>query len=221
MIKYPPPNFKHPSASLLFNLSGAILNPHLLWYECKWLILVSSDQTTFFQSSRVQCWCLIAKSNLSFLWCGISLARPFPLNHSLHPSILQAISNCLCRDRLVDNIPESFGDLDCIFSSPWANKVNCKTDVSLWKLCCVTTWGLLKTGTMFGVDLEMVALETPVWDETGNQKCQNQGVKGYGVCNILHFTKFLTVHQKNLNQIFIINGVLSDRYEGYSKDVVA
>ena len=41
------------------------------------------------------------------------------------------------------------------------------------------------------------------------------------VCNILHFTKFPTVHQKNLNQISIINGVLSDRYECYSKGVVA
>ena len=29
----------------------------------------------------------------------------------------------------------------------------------------------------------------------------------------LHFTKFLTVHQKNLNQIYIISGVLSDRYQ--------
>ena len=38
---------------------------------------------------------------------------------------------------------------------------------------------------------------------------------------VLHFTNVLTVHQKNLNQIFIINGVLSDRYECYSKDVVA
>ena len=38
---------------------------------------------------------------------------------------------------------------------------------------------------------------------------------------VLHFTNVLTVHQKNLNQIFIFNGVLSDRYECYSKDVVA
>ena len=34
----------------------------------------------------------------------------------------------------------------------------------------------------------------------------------------LHFTNFLTIHQKNLNQICIINGVLSDRYECYSKE---
>ena len=34
----------------------------------------------------------------------------------------------------------------------------------------------------------------------------------------LHFTNFLTIHQKNLNQICIISGVLSDRYECYSKE---
>ena len=31
------------------------------------------------------------------------------------------------------------------------------------------------------------------------------------------FTRVLTVHQQNLNQIFIINGALSDRYECCSK----
>ena len=31
------------------------------------------------------------------------------------------------------------------------------------------------------------------------------------------FTKFLTIHQKNLNQIYFINGVPSGKYEGYSK----
>ena len=35
---------------------------------------------------------------------------------------------------------------------------------------------------------------------------------------VLHFTNFLTVHQKNLDQIYIISGVLSDRYEHYSKE---
>ena len=34
------------------------------------------------------------------------------------------------------------------------------------------------------------------------------------------FTRVLTVHQKNLNQIFIINGALSDRYECCSKRYV-
>ena len=31
-------------------------------------------------------------------------------------------------------------------------------------------------------------------------------------------SNFLTVHQKNLDQIYIISGVLSDRYECYSKE---
>ena len=29
------------------------------------------------------------------------------------------------------------------------------------------------------------------------------------LCNDLHFTKFLTIHQENCNQIYMINGVLS------------
>ena len=35
---------------------------------------------------------------------------------------------------------------------------------------------------------------------------------------VLHFTNFLTVYQKNLDQIYIINSVFSDRYERYSKE---
>ena len=41
---------------------------------------------------------------------------PFLCHHSLQPNFLQAILNCLHRDKLVDNIPKSCGDLDCIFS---------------------------------------------------------------------------------------------------------
>ena len=43
-------------------------------------------------------------------------------------------------------------------------------------------------------------------------------IAGGHACNISYtFTKFLTNHQKTWNQIYFINGVLSDRYEGYSK----
>ena len=43
----------------------------------------------------------------------------------------------------------------------------------------------------------------------------NQVQKSLG---FLHFTNFLMIHQKNLNQICIISSVLSDRYERYSKE---
>ena len=82
------------------------------------------------------------------MWCE---SWPFLYHHSLRPNFLQAILNCLCRARLIDNIPESFGDLDCIFSPAWANKVDSMTNIGLWKLCWVTSWELLKTGTRFGV----------------------------------------------------------------------
>ena len=81
------------------------------------------------------------------MWCK---SWPFLLHHNLQPNVLQAISICLCRARLVDNIPESFGDLDCIFSSAWVNKANSMTNVGLWKLWWVSSWGLLKTETRFG-----------------------------------------------------------------------
>ena len=42
--------------------------------------------------------------------------------------------------------------------------------------------------------------------------------KGTQAVRVLHFTNFLTIHQKNLDQIYIISGVLSDRYERYSKE---
>ena len=41
---------------------------------------------------------------------------------------------------------------------------------------------------------------------------------GNDTVRFLHFTNFLTVHQKNLDQMYIINGVLCDRYECYSKE---
>ena len=97
------------------------------------------------------------------MWCE---SWAFLLHHILHPNCLQAISNCLFRDRLVDNISESFGGLDCIFSSPWANKANSMMNVGLWKLCWATSWGLLKTGTMFGAKSGDASIENTSlrWD---------------------------------------------------------
>ena len=50
------------------------------------------------------------------------------------------------------------------------------------------------------------------------QSMQYNHVLLRGAVRVLHFTNFLTVHQKNLNQIYFISGVLSDRYERYSKE---
>ena len=130
---------------------GPFLNPHLLCYEPKWLILISSDQTTFFQSSKVQCQCLIAKSNLSFLWYSVSWGL-FSLTTA---NILQAILNCLCRDRLVDNISERFGDLDCIFSSPWAIKAK----LHEWWSLKVLLGSLLRTFVLESVQRFSVTLK--------------------------------------------------------------
>src|SRR5271156_913699 len=66
-IKDPPPNFRVPSTSLSFKFSPGFFHTHFLPSDPNLLILVSSDHTTFFQSSTVQCWWAKAKSILAFL----------------------------------------------------------------------------------------------------------------------------------------------------------
>src|SRR5882762_1799477 len=66
-IRDPPPNFRVPPTSLSLNPSPAFFQAHFLPSDPSLLTLVSSDHTTLFQSSTVQCWCSRAKSILSFL----------------------------------------------------------------------------------------------------------------------------------------------------------
>src|SRR6266446_969446 len=54
-ITCPPPNLTVPSTSLLLRPSPLFFHTHFL----------PSDQMTLFQSSAVQCWWLLVKSNLS------------------------------------------------------------------------------------------------------------------------------------------------------------
>src|SRR5215469_4122513 len=67
IIKDPPPNFTVPFTNLSLRPSPAFFHTHFLPSDPKRLILVSSDHTTFFQSSRVQSWWAMAKSNLSLI----------------------------------------------------------------------------------------------------------------------------------------------------------
>src|SRR5258705_5084322 len=64
----PPPNFRVPPTCLSLSPSPAFCQAHFLPSDPSLLIFVSSDHTTLFQSSTVQCWCSRAKSILSFLW---------------------------------------------------------------------------------------------------------------------------------------------------------
>src|SRR4029079_7022229 len=72
--KHTPPNHNRSSFKLQCSSINLSLKPspfffqaHFLPSDPNLLILVSSDHTTFFQSSTVQCWCFKAKSNLSLL----------------------------------------------------------------------------------------------------------------------------------------------------------
>src|SRR5579871_4351314 len=74
IIREPPPNFLVSFTSLSLKPSPGFFQTHFLPSDPSLLILVSSDHTTFFQSSRVQCWCARAKSILSLLQF---LKKPF------------------------------------------------------------------------------------------------------------------------------------------------
>src|SRR5258707_13643409 len=62
IISEPPPNFWVPSTRWSERASPALFHTHQSPSEPSQLILVSSDQTTLFQSSIVQCLWLRAKS---------------------------------------------------------------------------------------------------------------------------------------------------------------
>src|SRR5204862_969123 len=67
IIRDPPPNFTVSFTSLSLKPSPAFFQAHLLPSDPSLLILVSSDHTTLFQSSKVQSRCARPKSSLSFL----------------------------------------------------------------------------------------------------------------------------------------------------------
>src|SRR6266404_1265769 len=66
-IRDPPPNFRGPPTCLSLSPSPALFQGHFLPSDPSLFIFVSSDHTTLFQSSTVQCWCSRANSILSFL----------------------------------------------------------------------------------------------------------------------------------------------------------
>src|SRR5882757_5716130 len=56
-ITDPPPNLRVPPTCLSLSPSPAFFQAHFLPSDPSLLIFVSSDHTTLFQSSTVQCWC--------------------------------------------------------------------------------------------------------------------------------------------------------------------
>ena len=143
---------------------GPFLNPHLLWYEPKWLILISSDQTTFFQSSKVHCWCLIAKSNLSFLWCSASLGLFF-LTTAFIPTFFGPFW-IVCVE--IGWLTTSLRDL--VIWTAFSALPEPIRQITWWMSVSESFVGqppedFWRLGQCLEWILEMVALETPVWDE--------------------------------------------------------
>src|ERR1700719_4150786 len=88
-ITEPPPNFIVPSTNLSPTLfSPCFFHTHFFPSDPNLLILVSSDQTTLFQSSTVQSLCATAKSILSFL-CLLLSKGIFFLVTAFRPTVFR------------------------------------------------------------------------------------------------------------------------------------
>ena len=65
----------------------------------------------------------------------------FLLHHSFHTSLFEMAADCLGRDRLVLDVLEGFGDLDCSISLASTDKMNgilyssSKNRPDIWSFC--------------------------------------------------------------------------------------
>ena len=69
--------------------------------------------------------------------------RAFGLDYCLHTSLFQVEANCTGGERLVDDVPKCFGDLDCIFSLLRSDQVDSMMNVDRREFQWVTSSGLL------------------------------------------------------------------------------
>src|SRR3954465_1214629 len=108
---FPPPNLTVPWTSLSINPCSACFYIHCFPSDPNLLILVSSDQITFYQSSRVHSLCFKAKTNYFFLCTAVSNGFFF---------FVTALNECLLRTFLTvcdgDDGVDMFHSLDCIGS---------------------------------------------------------------------------------------------------------
>jgi len=78
--------------------------------------------------------------------------RAFGLDYSLHTSLLQVMADCTWGEGLVDDIFESFGDLNCIFCLSTGDKMKSMSNIGRGKFGWATATGLLKLRTLFGAE---------------------------------------------------------------------
>ena len=77
--------------------------------------------------------------------------RAFGLDHSLHASFFEVRTSDARGERLIDDIGEGFGDLDSIFCPLSGDEMDGMADIGGGKLLWMTSSGLLKLRTLFGV----------------------------------------------------------------------
>src|SRR3979490_1243342 len=103
--------------------SPAFSQAHFLSSDPRRFILVSSDHTTLFQSSRVQSLCLIAKSILSLL-CFCDRWDFSFFTTAFIPVLLRCLCTVCAVTGLLVIVWSAFGHLYCCFSLPRGNKLD-------------------------------------------------------------------------------------------------
>ena len=86
--------------------------------------------------------------------CLVMLGREkgvFSLDHSLHARLFQVLMNCVWGEGLVNDIGQSFGDLDCIFCFVRSNQMDGMADIGRRKLEWTTSNRVLKLRTLLRV----------------------------------------------------------------------
>src|SRR5882762_2311402 len=126
-IRDPPPNFRVPPTSLSLNPSPAFFPADFLPSDPSLLTLVSTDHTTLFQSSTVQCWCSRAKSILSFL-CLCERSGFFFLTTAFIPAFFRLLCT-VWAEGLVDDVGKGFGDINSSRSLSRTDKMDCMMNI--------------------------------------------------------------------------------------------
>ena len=83
--------------------------------------------------------------------CLVMLSREkgaFLLDHSLHARLFQVLMNCVWKEGLVNDIGQSFGDLDHVFCFARSDQMDGMMDIGRRKLGWMTSNRLLKLRTL-------------------------------------------------------------------------
>jgi hypothetical protein len=90
----------------------------------------------------------IGKVQMCLVMLG-RVKRAFLLYHSLHARLFQVLADCVWGERLIDDIGQSFGDLDCIFCLMRSDEMDSIANISGRKFRWATSNRLLELRMLF------------------------------------------------------------------------